>query len=197
MRTIIEIGIVLAAALVMGTVCLCLEMVGVDPAGISSEATAVESPAEPPLAPPEPRTGVSHYVGVLPVEAVRKSRGAIAGYLVQFDDGFTGWMPEEFFERHYFRIGPTSEITEDTVNRFVTSVEVQQAGNRSVTATAHTRIGFDATRSATCAQTLAFDAKRGGKIAEARARAMVWEYLGFVHQWAERGVEQVTQRDPS
>lgn len=101
-------------------------------------------------------------------------------------------VPAAEFERTHFKISEdtSGEIDEATVDRFVTNMETTQAGNRTAVSVASTQIGVDVVKTANCAQTYAFDLEQASKTSEARARAIVWENLGFVHQWAQNGLSK-------
>jgi hypothetical protein len=141
--------------------------------------------------------GIGNYVAVIHVAAKPESRDGVDGFAIfrMVGDRFslTEWMAKPDFEKQFFKISETSgedagKITEETVDRFITSVETEQAGNRGTVSVASTVIGFDAVKPATIAETYAFDLVGSSKVSEARARANVWEMLGFVKQWAENGI---------
>lgn len=143
--------------------------------------------------------GIGNYVAVIQVAAKAEAKHGVDGYaiyrLVGDEFSRTEWMAKPDFERQFFKISDSTgedagRITDKTVDDFITDAVSETTGNRGVTTVVSTRIGFDFVKQATIAETYAFDPEAIVKVSEARARAAVWEYLGFVKQWSEKGIAQ-------
>lgn len=144
--------------------------------------------------------GIGNYVAVIQVAAKAEAKHGVDGFAIyrMVGDEFsrTEWMAKADFEKQFFKISETAgedagKITEKTVEDFITKVESETAGNRGATTIASTLIDFDFVKQATIAETYAFDPDETVKVSESRAKAAVWEYLGFVKQWSEKGLTRV------
>lgn len=138
--------------------------------------------------------GLANYVTAIQVYAKPESKDGVEGYaiysLVGDEYSVLRWMPKESFERQFFKLGEGTGqeaglITEDTVARFIAGSDTKQVGNRGATTVVNTRIGFDVLKQATAAETYAFELSEASKVSNSRARAAIWEHLGFVKQWSE------------
>lgn len=141
--------------------------------------------------------GIGNYVAVIQVAAKPEAKHGVEGYAIyrMVGDEFsrTEWMAKSDFERQFFKISETTgkdagKITDEIVSQFITGGDTTQTGNRGTTTVLNTRIGFDFIKQTTIAETYAFDLAKSGVVSNARARAAVWEYLGFVKQWSENGL---------
>ncbi len=137
---------------------------------------------------------VANYVTAIQVAAKPEAKDGVEGYaifpLVGDEYSVVRWMPKESFERQFVKISETEgedagRITDEIVSGFIAGSDTKQSGNRGTTTVVNTRIGFDVLKQATIAETYAFDLAGSSKVSVARARAAVWEHLGFVKQWSE------------
>lgn len=147
------------------------------------------------------RSAGANYVTVVQVAAYPADRHGIEGYELHHHVGDefsqTEWMAKADFEKQFVKISETTgedagRITDDIVDAFITKLDTNPSGNRATVTVASTVIGFDAVKTATIAETYAFDIKQSGKVSESRARAAVWELLGFVKQWSEKTISEPT-----
>ena len=134
------------------------------------------------------------YIGIKSVEAWPQTKDGVEGYAMKHRNGYVTWSPKEPFERAYFMVSDgtgedAGKITEETVDRFIAGYDSRQVGNRTVASAAKTVIGFDVVETASVAETYAFEQERAKGIAETRAENMVWTFLGFAKQWAEKGLD--------
>lgn len=140
-----------------------------------------------------------HYIGTKQITAWRDDRpadqenDARPGYAVKYKDGHISWSPEEVFEQAYLPMGEGADgtrITPEMVEDFILPVEDtdwQRIANHLVLLT-RCRNGFTIITESACVDPDNYDVEVGMRIAQEKAWAQVWAYLGFMLVSARNGV---------
>lgn len=132
-----------------------------------------------------------HYLGVKRVEAWPEEKDGKPGYAVKYEDGYQSWSPEDVFERAYYPMGTDndgSKITQDMVDRFFTDLETEKRGEKTTVGFFELANGFEIVEASSCCDPKNYDDKIGTEIIEEKVKDRVWHLLGFVLQWANRGL---------
>lgn len=151
--------------------------------------------ADPPTSPSDSAVD-QHYVGVAKITA-RPINDPVKGdaFRVTYATGEVSVVGRATFERTFLRLDPDGLIDQCVVDSVTVDTNAMQVGNRTMIATASTTFGHEAFGKASCAETYAFDPSQAKKIATARAKAELWENLGFVLQWANEGLTNCCGKD--
>lgn len=129
------------------------------------------------------------YVSVKLITAWPETKDGAEGYAVKYQSGYMSWCPKDVFEASNLKLSDAGLVDEAVVESFIKSVTPSVAGDRGAVAVLDTVTGFDVVKTATCAEAYAFDPVRAQTIATERAKNMLWEFLGFVVQWAKNGLK--------
>lgn len=131
------------------------------------------------------------YIGVKKVLAWEEERDGKAGYAVRYEDGYISWSPADVFKRSYFRISDTEghSLSENDITRFFDTVDAKKMGEKTTVTRATLINGFEMVDGSSCVEPKNYNEELGTKICIGRMREKVWMLLGFVLQWANKGVK--------
>lgn len=131
------------------------------------------------------------FIGVKKVTAWPEERDGKAGYAVKYEDGYISWSPAAAFERSYFRLDThdANSLVENDITRFFDSVESIKMGEKTTVAKATLINGFEMVDGSSCVDPRNYNEELGTKICVGRMRDKVWMLLGFVLQWAHKGIK--------
>jgi len=130
------------------------------------------------------------YIGVKLIEAEPENRGDEPGYRVKYSDNYESWSPKHQFERAYFCLadGESNVITQEDVDAFVSVKCSHKLGDQTTVTLSSTLSKFDYVTSSACVDPDNYNQELGEQYAFNKARAKVWEHLGFVLGWALKGL---------
>ena len=137
-----------------------------------------------------------YYVGVKQVFAWPEPKDGKPGYHVVYDYGtaaeYHSWSPADKFEAAYLPMGHAndgSKVTQEMVDGVIDFHPPYTHGEKTtvVGATARTG-GFEMLEASACVDPKNYSESIGGDICRQRVRDRVWHLLGFVLQWARRGI---------
>ena len=133
----------------------------------------------------------AEYIGVKKVRAWREERDGRPGYAVRYEDGYTSWSPQDVFERTYFRIDDHDgrSLRENDITRFFDTVEAIKMGEKTTVAKGTLINGFEMIEGSSCVDPANYNEELGTRICVGRMRDKVWMLLGFVLQWAHKGIK--------
>lgn len=134
---------------------------------------------------------MAKYIGVKMVEAWEQERDGKPGYAVKYEDGYVSWSPKEVFERSYFRVSNVegNSLSENDITRFFDTVEAKKMGEKTTVTKATLINGFEMVEGSSCVDPKNYNEELGTKICVERMRDKVWMLLGFVLQWANKGIK--------
>lgn len=113
------------------------------------------------------------------------------GYEVTYPDGYKSWCPKEVADAAYFKLdknGDGSCITTNDVIQFVPSYKATTFGEKTTVLHVKTITGFELVETSSCVDPKNYSQKLGEKYALEKVHSKVWDYLGFVLQWAKNGL---------
>ena len=133
----------------------------------------------------------STYVGVKKVVAWESKKNGKPGYAVRYEDGYESWSPKKVFERSYFRVSNIegNSLSENDITRFFDTVEAKKMGEKTTVTKATLINGFEMVDGSSCVDPKNYDEELGTKICVGRMRDKAWMLLGFVLQWANKGIK--------
>ena len=136
------------------------------------------------------------YIGVKKVTAWPEARDGKAGYAVKYEDGYISWSPADVFERSYFRLDTHegNSLVENDITRFIDSVESTTMGEKTTVAKATLINGYEMVEGSSCVDPKNYNEELGTRIALGKMRDQVWGLLGFVLQWAHKGIKPEENR---
>lgn len=113
------------------------------------------------------------------------------GYEVTYPDGYKSWCPKDIADNAYFKLDEKNDgtsITMDDVTRFVPSYKATTLGEKTTVLYAKTITGFELVESSSCVDPKNYSQKLGEQYAMEKVHSKIWDYLGFVLQWAKNGL---------
>ena len=131
------------------------------------------------------------YVGVKKVVAWESEKNGKPGYAVRYEDGYESWSPKEVFERSYFRVSNIegNSLSENDITGFFDTVDARKMGEKTTVVKATLINGFEMVDGSSCVDPKNYNEELGTKICVGRMREKVWMLLGFVLQWANKGIK--------
>lgn len=118
------------------------------------------------------------------------------GYKVIYQDGYESWSPKDVFEEAYLPLTVNDQlrtdkpsISQQMVDDFIVSAEVQTMGEKCTVVRAVLRNGFEIVESSACVSKENYDEKLGAEICLKKIKDKVWFLLGFLLQTAVNGVK--------
>ena len=129
-------------------------------------------------------------------EAVPCGHTVEQGYRVRYADGYESWSPKDVFEEAYLPLTVNENlrtdkpsISQQMVDDFIVSAEVQTMGEKCTVVRAVLRNGFEIVESSACVSKENYDEKLGAEICMKKIKDKVWFLLGFLLQTAVNGVK--------
>lgn len=113
------------------------------------------------------------------------------GYEVTYPDGYKSWCPKDVADNAYFKLEENNDgtsITMDDVTRFVPFYKATTLGEKTTVLHAKTITGFELVESSACVDPKNYSQKLGEQYAMEKVHSKIWDYLGFVLQWAKNGL---------
>ena len=132
-----------------------------------------------------------NYIGVKMVTAWEEEKDGQPGYAVKYSDGYISWSPKDVFETAYFPLaeGHLNKISQEDVDAFMGVVTDKQLDEKTTIVTAETVTGFRQYEVSSCVDPANYDHALGVSIATGRIKDRIWPMLGFVLQWATKGLK--------
>ena len=133
------------------------------------------------------------YIGVKMVTAWEQEKDGKPGYAVKYSDGYISWSLKNAFEAAYLPLveGHLNKISQEDVDAFMGTITDQQLDEKTTIVTAETITGFRQYEVSSCVDPANYDHALGVSIATERIKDRIWPMLGFVLQWATKGLKSV------
>lgn len=113
------------------------------------------------------------------------------GYLVRSPDGYKSWSPKEIFEASYFEMdGDGTRVTPAMVDRFRGEVKASRLDPKTTLVSAECLTGFTQHEVSSCVDPANYDEAIGKSLGQTRIDDTLWLCLGFVLQWAKKGLKK-------
>ena len=132
------------------------------------------------------------YIGVKMVTAWEQDvKDGQPGYAVKYSDGYTSWSPKIAFEAAYLSLaeGHLNKISQEDVDAFMGTITDQQLDEKTTLVTVEAITGFRQYEVSSCVDPANYDHALGVSIATERIKNRIWPMLGFVLQWATKGLK--------
>lgn len=131
------------------------------------------------------------YIGVKLIHAEPEMKDGKLGYKVQYEDGYTSWSPKEAFEKAYLPINLDHKLTEEDINRFMLAADVksEKMSDKLTVVACELPTGWIEVEGSACVDPKNYNQALGEKYCLARIKSRMWQYLGFVLQWAKHGLK--------
>lgn len=113
------------------------------------------------------------------------------GYEVTYPDGYKSWCPKDVADKAYFILNENNDgtkILKEDVFNFIDCIESDKIGTKTSLVHATTITGFEYVETSSCVDEKNFDYTLGYKYAKEKIVSKVWDALGFVLQWAKKGI---------
>lgn len=113
------------------------------------------------------------------------------GYEVTYSDGYKSWCPKDVADKAYFKLDESNDgtkIVEADVNNFCPQYKATTVGDKTTVVIAKTITGFELVESSSCVDPKNYSQKLGEQYAMEKVHSKIWDYLGFVLQWAKNGL---------
>jgi hypothetical protein len=117
------------------------------------------------------------------------------GYRVVYPDGYVSWSPKNVFEKAYMEIIPNPRlktdvsISQEMVDGFIQSVNVDTLGTKTTVVMATLVNGFQITETSACVDPENYSEQIGAEICLGKIKDKIWGYLGFLLQTGVGGVK--------
>jgi hypothetical protein len=133
----------------------------------------------------------SQYIGTKQIVAWEQEKDGKPGYAVKYPDGYVSWSPKDVFEAAYLEQGhDASRISEQMVDDFIAGHESTRMGNHTVVLV-KLRNGFTLIEESACVDPANYSQEIGEQYALKKAKARVWNHLGFLLATARNGIANV------
>jgi len=122
------------------------------------------------------------------------------GYLVKYLDGYISWCPKEQFERQGFPLEDGTKITERDIGNFNSKGYARLETIKSHSGKPVTLVereyptGFSAFETSACVDPKNYSEEIGARTCSLRLDTKLWQYLGFMLQWAANGLSSRTKK---
>lgn len=131
------------------------------------------------------------YLGVKCVTAWVEEKNGKEGYGIKYPDGYISWCPKEAFEKYYFKISRNDKLCEEDIDNFINrgKINVEQRNDKSTLVEVLLPNGWIDWEVSSCINPDNYDTELGKKYALENIKHRVWKSLGFVLQWAYKGLK--------
>ena len=133
------------------------------------------------------------FIGVKRVQAEPCERNGEPGYFVRYEDGrdYDTWFPAAIFERTFMKIERPDKLTPQDINRFFEAgkTDIATLGEKTTSVLFTAPTGFVLAQTSACVRPENYDESLGALICRERIENKLWEHLGFVLQWADKGLK--------
>ena len=133
-----------------------------------------------------------YYMGIKQVIAWEAETEGKTGYAVKYSDGYTSWSPKDTFESAYLpmgRAGNGSRVTDEIIDNFIKSIDIQTIGEKTTLVRVTLVNGFELVESSSCVVAANYSEKLGTEECLKKLREKIWLLLGFTLQWAVSGIK--------
>lgn len=113
------------------------------------------------------------------------------GYAITYPDGYKTWYPKNIVENKLFILDSSNDgsiIKEEDVKKFIDRYTALTIGEKTTVVHAKTITGFELIEASSCVDPKNYSKKLGEKYSLEKVHNKIWDYLGFVLQWAKNGI---------
>ena len=151
------------------------------------------------------------YIAVKQIKAKPMSRGdflshkgedftddqfEVPGYLVEYPDGYQSWSPKEAFEASHLELNNPTTISPEDLDLFIgpNALGSMKLGEKTTMVEMAVRTGFVMYETSSCVEPENYDHDMGCQICVGKLKDRLWPMLGFVLQWARKGLAPLPEQ---
>lgn len=114
-----------------------------------------------------------------------------AGYELTYPNMFKEWIPKSQINKRFFTLmnEDGNIITRDDVKRFIRSIDAQTINDKTTLVDSKLITNYNIVETSSCVDPKNYDLELGKQFATQKVIDKVWDYLGFVLQWARNGLK--------
>lgn len=115
------------------------------------------------------------------------------GYEVIYQDGYKSWTPKLVADRNYFKLNENNDgtiIMKEDVKNFIKYTEADTVMRKTTIMTAKTVTDFELVTTSSCISPKNYSLEIGSKNCMDKVVDSIWNYLGFILQWARNGISK-------
>ena len=118
------------------------------------------------------------------------------GYLVEYPDGYQSWSPKEAFEASHLELKNPSTISPEDLDLFIgpNALGSMKLGEKTTMVEMAVRTGFVMHETSSCVEPENYDHDLGCQICVEKLKDRLWPMLGFVLQWARKGLAPLPEQ---
>ena len=104
---------------------------------------------------------------------------------------FKEWIPKSQINKRFFTLMNENGniITRDDVLRFIRDIDAQTINDKTALVDSKLITNYNIVENSSCVDPKNYDLELGKKYATEKIVNKVWDYLGFVLQWAKDGLK--------
>lgn len=131
------------------------------------------------------------YIGVKRIEAYPEDRDGKPGYAVIYPDDYKSWSPKDVFEAAYFPIEKANSLTPNDIDNMFDAgkVFITTIGEKTTLVHVVLPTGFEMVEASACVDPRNYSEEYGAEICMGKVRYRLWDLMGFVLQWAHKGLK--------
>lgn len=131
------------------------------------------------------------YIGVKRIEAYPEDRDGKPGYAVIYPDDYKSWSPKDVFEAAYFPIEKANSLTPNDIDNMFDAgkVFITTIGEKTTLVHVVLPTGFEMVEASACVGPRNYSEEYGAEICMEKVRDRLWNLMGFVLQWAHKGLK--------
>lgn len=113
-----------------------------------------------------------------------------AGYELTYPSMFKEWIPKSQINKRLFTLMNENGniITRDDVKRFIRNVDAQTINDKTTLVDSKLITNYNIVETSSCVDPKNYDLELGEQFATKKVIDRVYDYLGFVLQWAKDGL---------
>ncbi len=115
----------------------------------------------------------------------------VMGYEITYLDGYKSWIPKEEADKSYFKLLKENGniIFRSDVERFIRTNISQTINEKTTLVDVKLITDFNIIETSSCVDPKNYNLELGEKYATEKVINKIYEYLGFVLQWAKNGLK--------
>ena len=130
------------------------------------------------------------------IKGVDCKKGNREGYLVEYPDGYQSWSPKEAFEASHLELKNPTTISQEDLDLFIgpNALGSMKLGEKTTMVEMAVRTGFVMHETSSCVEPENYDHDMGCQICVEKLKDRLWPMLGFVLQWARKGLAPLPEQ---
>lgn len=139
------------------------------------------------------------YIGIMAIKAEpgTNEKGEEGYFTVSSDKGARVWVPKDRFDKIYLGLDTEDKkVNQEDVDKLVAKWLFRRLDKRTILGVAILKSGFRVYATAGSVDPQPTDTNPGVILCKERLHAKIWSYVGFVSQWAFKGLHHTDLESP-